>query len=344
MSGVVDGSGGGIALAARVLGTATVLPGPARLTAEVARDVVTPDGASWERRTGIRARHWAEPGTRMAPLGAEAIRRALDAAGLPADALRRVVLVHSMVGDRVYPATGNQVISALGLNRRVDAFDVNASSLGSLVGLDIAARSVATGLGPVAVVSVELGSRVVHPGEPRLYMRFGDAAVAIIVGEARAGEGVVASYTVNHSLDLDEVHALSPQRTGKPERFAVRPPRAGRRDDAIVVLCCAIDRVLGQARLALDAVDWILLQQPSGRRLDRIVASLGVEAARVIRVVDELGAIGSACIPAALDRLLRTHPLRPGAHVLLAGTGGGGGAGAMLYRVGSTDANHPGGR
>jgi 3-oxoacyl-[acyl-carrier-protein] synthase III len=269
----------------------------------------------------------------MAPLGAAALRGALDAAGLFPEALKRVVFVSSMTADRTCPATGNLVVAALGINRRCDTFDVNASCLGFLRGLDIAARSVATGLGPVGIVSVELGSRVIHPEEPRLYMRFGDAAVATVVGEARPDEGILACHHVNHSLDLDEVYAQNPQRSSRPELFEVRPVDTARRAAALSALGDSIQRVLARARLRLDHVDWFLLQQPSGRRLDSILPALGLDPARVIRVVDELGAIGSACIPAALDRLLRTRTLRPGARILFAGTGGGGGAGAVLYQV-----------
>jgi 3-oxoacyl-[acyl-carrier-protein] synthase III len=319
-------------LGARILGTATVLVGPARATAELARDVALAE-VSWEERTGIRARHLAPPGTRMAPLGAAALRGALDAASLPAAALKRVVFVSSTPGDRTYPATGNLVVAALGINRRCDTFDVNASCLGFLRGFDIAARSVATGLGPVGVVSVELGSRVIHPEEPRLYMRFGDAAVATVVGEARPHEGILASHHVNHSLDLDEVYAKNPQRNRGPAFFEVRPVDAARRAAALSALGDATERVLARTGLTLGDVDWFLLQQPSGRRLDSIINALGLDPARVIRVVDELGAIGSACIPAALDRLLRTRTLRPGARLLFAGTGGGGGVGAVLYQV-----------
>jgi 3-oxoacyl-[acyl-carrier-protein] synthase III len=327
-------SRGEIALSVRILGTATVLPGPARPTSEMARAVSPPVGALWEVRTGIRARHLAEPGTRMAPLGAEALRRALDAAGLPPEALRRVIFVSSTVGDRTFPATGNRVVSALGIDRRCDTFDLNASCLGFLHGFDIAARSVATGLGPVGIVNVELGSRVISPGEPRLYMRFGDAAVATVVGEARAGEGILASHLVNHSLQLDEVYAMNPLRTGVPEMFRVRRHHAEWRDAGLVALQVAVERVLEVAGLTMGAVDGFLLQQSSGRRLDRMVRLLDLDATRVLRVVEDTGAIGAACMPAALDRLMRTRPPRPGARLLFAGNGGGGGAGAMLYRVG----------
>ena len=61
---------------------------------------------------------------------------------------------------------------------------------------------------------------------------------------------------------------------------------------------------------------------------------LDLDPSRVVRVVDAIGSVASACIPAVLDRLLRTRPVRAGDRVLMAGVGGGPSAGAVLYRVG----------
>jgi len=55
----------------------------------------------------------------------------------------------------------------------------------------------------------------------------------------------------------------------------------------------------------------------------------------VVRVVQDTGSVGAAAIPISLDRLMRTRPVRPGDHVLLAGVGAGLSFGAMLYRVGA---------
>src|SRR5262249_32794603 len=128
-------------------------------------------------------------------------------------------------------------------------------------------------------------------------------------------------------------YADNPQRTSVPEMFRVRPNHAARRDAALAALQDAVQRVLTPAALNVGAVDAFLLQQPSGRRLDRMVRLLDLHAARVICVAEDRGASGSACIPPALDRLMRTRPPRAGARLLFAGTGGGGGAGAVLYRV-----------
>src|SRR5262249_55235776 len=95
-------------IGARILGTGSFLPGRAVTTAEVVRAAAPDrDPAEIEAKTGIRVRHWAGPEGRVAPIGAEALRRALDAAGLPANALRRIILATSTGGDALVPATAN---------------------------------------------------------------------------------------------------------------------------------------------------------------------------------------------------------------------------------------------
>jgi len=66
-----------------------------------------------------------------------------------------------------------------------------------LSALDIAARSVATGLYPIGVVVSELWSRHLDPRDPRSYVVFGDAGAAVVLGPGRGGEGLRASWLRN---------------------------------------------------------------------------------------------------------------------------------------------------
>jgi 3-oxoacyl-[acyl-carrier-protein] synthase III len=66
-----------------------------------------------------------------------------------------------------------------------------------------------------------------------------------------------------------------------------------------------------------------------------IVLALGLDPARIVRVVEEIGSVGSASVPVSLDRLLRTRPVRPGDRILMVGVGAGVAHGAILYRVGT---------
>lgn len=165
-------------LAATLLGTGACFPGRLISTAEVvARCMPDRDAGEVARRTGIRTRWWHDPAAdTVASVSAAALARALDAAGLEAGALRRVILVNSHGFDTTMPPTANAVLSALGLHDTADGFDLNNACVGFLSGLDLAARCVATGLYPVAVVATELATRVTTPDDPRPYLVMGDGA------------------------------------------------------------------------------------------------------------------------------------------------------------------------
>jgi 3-oxoacyl-(acyl-carrier-protein) synthase III len=323
------------ALPVRILGTASVVPGPPRTTAEIVQHLDKPgDAAKWEQRTGIKTRHWVEPRALATPLAAEAIRRALERAGMEPTDLRRILYVCSNGGDALFPATAHGVAGELGLAGSCDAFDIANACMGFLTALDVAARSVVTGLGPVAIVSAELNSRGIRPSDHRPYLVFGDAVAAAIVGEGEPGEGILASFLGNDASLPDDVYADTPLLTGKREYAQFKGTNAQILEIAMRTLVAGLNGLLERADVALKDVEWVLPHQGNGAMLDAMMAGLGLDPAKVIRVVDEVGAVTSACIPVSLDRLLRTRPVRPGDRILMAGLGGGLSYGATLYRVG----------
>src|SRR5512144_1589854 len=81
-------------------------------------------------RTGIRERHFVEPGTGSAELGIEAARRALaDAGRTPADV--DFVVFATTTPDWMFPGNGVIVQQALGLGN-VGALDVRNACSGFL--------------------------------------------------------------------------------------------------------------------------------------------------------------------------------------------------------------------
>ncbi|MCY1076530.1 3-oxoacyl-ACP synthase III family protein [Archangium lansingense] len=321
-------------LPVRILGTASVLPERAVTTAELAREVGR-DPQTLEQKTGIRTRHWAPPGMCMADLGAQALRLALEQAGLAATELRRILFVSSTGGDTLVPATANRVAAALGLSGSCDAFDLNNACMGFLSAFDVAARSVATGLGPVGIVTVEYNSRAISPTEPRPYLIFGDVASATVLGPGpRPGEGVLAAAFGNDGSQPPDTVLEHPLRTGRVEgvRFHTIP------SDMLRVVFEALDRatsqVLERSGVQLGDIEWVLPHQPNGAMLLGIIERYDIEPARIVPVVEQIGSVAAASIPFSLDRLLRTRPVRSGDRLLMLGVGAGVSYGAILYQVG----------
>lgn len=322
-------------LSVRLLGTGSVEVGPAVSTAEVASRAALPyDGDELARRTGIDSRHWAAPEASMGELGARALAVALERAGLDAVSLRRIILVTSTGGDELVPAAANHVAHALGVHQTCDTFDINNACMGFLTGFDVGARSVATGLAPVAVVVVELLSRYLTASDPRPYAVLADAAVAVVLGPGREGEGVLASYLRNDPSQPRAVRLTHPGVSHSRETIQFSESHRAISDGARSVIGHAASAVLGAARLPLSDVEWVLPHQPNGKMLDEMIAALGLSESRVVRVVDAHGSVGAASIPLSLDRLMQSGRVRAGDRVLMVGAGAGVSYGAVLLRVG----------
>ncbi len=318
---------------ARILGTGSAR---ARRTvptgALVAEAMPAKDPVEMTRRVGIRTRTWVD-GESATDLAAAALRDALDAAGADPRALRRLVLTTSTGGDHLIPATAHAVAAALGVDGDCDCFDVNNSCVGFLTALDLAALTVASGRGPVAVVSVEVFSRYVSKERPRPWLVLGDAAAACVLGATAQEEGLVASVHRTHADLRGRLVTPHPGVAGRVEPIDFEPPAPEMTRSAIDGMRACVEPALASAGMTLGDVDWFLPHQPNGHMLAEVTRAFGVAPGRMVPIVEELGSIGSAAVPTSLDRLWRSGRVRPGDHVLMTGIGSGTAAAALLYRV-----------
>lgn len=314
-----------------ILGTGTVAL-PSVPTSTIAAELGLVE-ADLVRKTGIRARNMAPVDARVGELGAAAVRAALDAAGLEAAALQRLILIHSTGGDDLAPASANHVAKELGIGRTLDCFDLNNACTGFLTALDLAARCIATGHETIAIVTVELVTRFVEPGEPRSYAIFGDGVAATIVGRPQGRGAIVGSYLRNDPADLDAIRMAHPAISGaKPIlRFGDSHERIARR--GVEVVTESVAEVLQRAGLQLADIRWVVPHQPNGPLLNRMLEAVGVKPSQYVRVVDDQGSMGAASLPIGLDALLRTGQVRRGDRVLFFGVGGGASYGAMVLEM-----------
>lgn len=316
------------------MGTGNFQLGNEISTGEVtARGMPDRDPVKLAESIGISTRRWAFPEDTVAGVGAQALRGALADAGLQAADLERIILTNSTGGDFLIPATANALADEMGLSDECDCFDVNNACMGFLSSLDLAARCVATGLQPVAVVAVETLSRHISPEEPRSYVVLGDAAAAVILGPGGPDEGVLGSFFRNRGSVRHTVFLAHAGLTGEAERVVFADSNEEITGYALDGLGRCASTVLEQAGLGWDDIDWLVPHQPNGSMLVKIIDMFQVNPDKVVPVVDEVGSVGSASIAVGLDRLLKTHDMKPGARILLAGVGAGMAYGAILYQV-----------
>src|SRR5580765_1394519 len=102
----------------RITGTGSFLP-PRRLTNDALAEQLARNGIETSdqwivERTGIRARHFAEPDVGSSDLAVEAARRALEAADVDAASIDLIVVATS-TPDMVFPSTACLVQRKLGI-------------------------------------------------------------------------------------------------------------------------------------------------------------------------------------------------------------------------------------
>ena len=184
------------------------------------------------------------------------------------------------------------------------------------------------------MVAAEKVSRLVDWSDRATCVLFGDGAAAAVLGAG--GESPLAvRLTTEPAVEVLHVPGLpgtSPyDETARPEPHLAME---GRRvfKFGVNAIVSSVTELCAEAGVSVADVDHFVFHQANERILSSAVSRLGIDDARVARVLAETGNISSACIPLALDRLARSGKLDRGQLVALVGFGAGLDTGACLLR------------
>lgn len=317
----------------RIAGTGSMLPERrvtnADLAAQLAaRGLETSD--EWiVERTGIRARHFAEPDQPASELALVAARRALEAAGCTAADID-LLIVATSTPDMIFPSTACILQRKLGMQGGA-AFDVQAVCSGFVYGLSVADAMIRAGNARRAlVVGAEVFSRLLDFNDRTTCVLFGDGAGAVVL-EASDEPGILATR-----LHADGRHAEILCTPGTVSGGQILGDPLLKMDGqavfklAVSVLDEVAREVLQAAGRTAADVDWLIPHQANIRIMQGTARKLKLPAERVIVTVDEHGNTSAASIPLALDHGVRSGQIRRGETLLLEGVGGGFTWGAVL--------------
>jgi 3-oxoacyl-[acyl-carrier-protein] synthase-3 len=284
----------------------------------VPNEEITPaigvDGDWILRRTGIRERRYADPGSSLAELASAAALAALaDARVDGADV--DLVLVASCSQDSVMPNAAPQVAHAIGASG-AGAFDVGSACTGFIAALAAARGMLASGASQHAlVIGAEIMSRHVDPNDRNTAALFGDGAGAILCTAGAPGDigPVTLGADGGHAalIVADRETQLLSMDGHETFKQAVR-----RLAEASVGACAA-------AGIDLDQIDLFVYHQANTRILAALAQRLGVDADRLVDCIGTLGNTSAASVPLALERARRDGRLAAGMRVLLAAAGSG---------------------
>jgi 3-oxoacyl-[acyl-carrier-protein] synthase-3 len=319
----------------RISGTGSFLP-PRRLTnadlvAELAAQGVESSDDWIVERTGIRARHFVDAGVGSSDLGAEAARRAMQAAGCqPADI--DLIIVATSTPDMVFPSTAALLQSKLGIVG-CPVFDVQAVCSGFIYAMTVADAMIKTGTAKRAlVIGAEVFSRILDFKDRTTCVLFGDGAGAVVL-EASSTPGILAT-DIHADGKYSELLCVPGHVSGgailgdpvlKMDGQAVFKLAVGVLEETALAS-------LSKAGLNATDIDWLVPHQANIRIMQSTARKLKMPMEKVIVTVDQHGNTSAASIPLALDHGVRSGQITKGQTLMLEGVGGGFTWGSVLLK------------
>ena len=327
---------------ARIAGVGHYLPGQPITNEElIARHRLRIKPYFIRNHVGAETRHFAAPDQATSDLAVEAAARAIDASGVPATEIQRILLA-TVSGDYPTPATACIVQRKLGLRGRA-AIDVVGACSGFLQALDLGARCVATGEAPVLVIGADVRSRQLNFNDLRTAFLYGDGAGAVVLtagpdgAEIRHsiltadGEGAEAVYIpAGGSREPITQAGLLSQRnciTMTDGRRVAAAARAGFRHLA--------ERLVAETCVPACDVGFVCLHQPNLFLVRQILCDLAMSEERTWINFPAYGNTTSASVPIALSEAVAAGRIAADSWVWLGAVGAGFAGAIQLVRWGT---------
>lgn len=296
--------------------------------------------AGWiERRTGIRARHWAMPEDRLTDMAAKAGAMALHQSGLDRRDIGMLLLATS-TPDHLLPPSAPLLAHRLGL-RQAGALDVAGACSGFVQALVLADGFVRTHGKAVLVVAANILSRRINWQERASAILFADAAGAVVLEPStQPGRGLLSSELVSDGSNY-ELIGIAAGGSAQPFEMAMdleetrMTMRDGRKVFSLAVEMmgdCATE-ALKSANVSPPAIDRFIPHQANSRIIDALEERLGLDADRSVRTLGEYGNSSAATIPLSVSLAANMRPFQSGETLLMTAAGAGMSGGAVVWRT-----------
>lgn len=323
----------------KIIGTGSYLPSKRvtndELAAQLAAKGVETSDEWIVTRSGISARHYAEPGQNASDLGVEAAKKALDMAGKKPQDIDLVIVASSTPDFHgSFPSTACIVQKKLGMPAGGAAFDVQAVCSGFVYAVSVADAFIKSGAHKnVLVIGAEVFSRLLNFEDRGTCVLFGDGAGAVVM-TASSEPGILAT-----KLHADGSHSDILSVPGNLAGGAVAGSGYLHMDGpavfklAVTVLEEVAIEALEAAQMQPSDIDWLIPHQANIRIMKGTAKKLRLPEEKMVVTVDQHGNTSAASIPLALDLAVRDGRVKPGHNVLMEGVGGGFTWGAILARM-----------
>ncbi len=281
-------------------------------------------------KTGIRARHIAQPGECASDLGVAAAERLFARHQIDPGTID-FLLFCTQTPDYVLPTTACLIQERLGLPTSIGALDFNLGCSGFVYGLSLAdglIRSEAARR--VLLITAETYSKYIAPSDRSLRTIFGDGAAATLIDAAETPSlGSFVFGTDGRGADT----LIVTEGGARPKADALRPRKRKRWPSSLYmdgpelvkftldVVPPMVEKVLAGAKWTRGDVDMYLVHQATTFILQHLRERMKLDSAETPEALERYGNTVSSTIPILIHDLRESGQLRPGKRTLLVGFG-----------------------
>ena len=298
----------------------------------------------WIRsRSGIRERHFAEPGQPTSDLCLHASRDALEVAGITASDLD-LILIATSSPDYLVPPVSSIVQHELGAE--CGAMTLQVGCTGFVYGLVTAQQFIKTGAyRTILLVGAETISSYMDMTDRTTCVLFGDGAGAVVLQATDTPCGMRAFELGSDGSGADAIIAESPgskhpvsQRVIDERMHYLRMNGREVFKFATRTMGSSLQRVMEEAGMTPDDIDLFIPHQANARIIEYAAKEFGLPDEKVVVNVDRYGNTSAASIPIALSEALTDGRAKPGDTLAMVGFGSGLTWAASIFTLGSMKA------
>ncbi|MGH9775179.1 MAG: beta-ketoacyl-ACP synthase III [Candidatus Acidiferrales bacterium] len=325
-------------IAAKITGVAGYVPPRVVTNRDIEKFVDTTD--EWIRtRTGIRERHYVDPGVAASHLGTEAAKQLLAAKNISPEEIE-LIIVATVTPDMMFPATACLIQDSIGA-KHAWGFDLSGACSGFVYALTTGAQFVGAGTHKkVLVIGSDVMTSIVDFEDRATCVLFGDGAGAVLLEPAESdSEGILDFVNeVDGSgacyLNMPgggSLHPSTAETVAKRMHF-VRQEGQQVFKYAVRKMCEASSMLLERNGFTSRDLALVVPHQANLRIIRAMQERLGVDDSKVMMNIERYGNTTAATIPLGLRDALAEKRLRKGDLVIIVAVGAGYTTGSVLMR------------
>jgi 3-oxoacyl-[acyl-carrier-protein] synthase III len=325
-------------IAAKISAVATYVP-PRVVTNHDLETIVNTSDEWIHSRTGIRERHYAEPGIGASRLGTEAALKLLRENNISPEEIE-MIIVASVTPDMLFPATACLIQDRIGATNAW-GFDLSAACSGFLYALTTGAQFVGAGTHrKVLVIGADVMSSILDFQDRATCVLFGDGAGAVLLEPAENDDEGILDFV--HDIDgsgsswlyMPAGGSLNPASHETVDKRMHYVHQEGQQvfKYAVRRMCELSTSLLERNHFTTEDLALVVPHQANLRIIQAMRERLGVDESKVMVNIERYGNTTAATIPLGMREAVEQKRIKKGDLVMLIAVGAGYTSGSILLR------------